>query len=439
LIKRRRFPKIFFGWWTVLGAGFLALWGYAYYAYGISALFKPIASELGFTRAATSVATGIGRLEGGVEGLLAGWITDKFGPRWIVFFGIIIISLSLILMNYINSLWAFYVVWGVMLGLGCNTALSIPLHTAISNWFVKKRGKALSIQSMFSGSSGMIGLPIIAWLIVIRGWRRTCLIGGVIMALIGLPIAWFCLKRHRPEYYGLLPDGTTAEEETAETDQMIDRGVEYAGEVEEVEFTLRQAMRTPAYWLLIAAHAIHGITITGVNIHCIPFLTDIGIDPLVAAGIMTLYVGASVPARLVGGLIADRVRKGHIRFIMAAAYFLQLIGITLFLLNQQSMAMIYVWFILFGIGKGQIAVFAAMVGRYFGRKAYGSIQGSKMMFIAPFSIAAPIYLGWVYDTTGSYITGFVLFTVILALSVVVMSLASPPKPPAQVGDVRKIV
>jgi len=101
--------------------------------------------------------------------------------------------------------------------------------------------------------------------------------------------------------------------------------------------------------------------------------------------------------------------------------------------------MIYVWFILFGVGKGQIAVFAAMVGRYFGRKAYGSIQGSKMMFIAPFSIAAPIYLGWVYDTTNSYITGFVIFAIILALSVVVVSLASPPKPPAQVGDIRKIV
>ncbi len=111
----------------------LALWGFGYNVYGFSALFKPIASELGFSRAATSVAASIGRFEGGIEASITGWITDKFGRRWLVRAGVLLIGVSLILMYFINSIWAFYVIWGVMLGTGQNLALTLPMRTAIAN------------------------------------------------------------------------------------------------------------------------------------------------------------------------------------------------------------------------------------------------------------------------------------------------------------------
>ncbi|MCJ7744443.1 MAG: MFS transporter, partial [Dehalococcoidales bacterium] len=122
--KRIHFPKIFPGWWTVLTGGILALWAYGYQAYGISALFKPISSELGFSRATTSVASSIGRFEGGFEAPITGWVTDRYGPRWVVILGVFLISVGLVLMSYINSLWSFYVAWGVLVGTGANIALS---------------------------------------------------------------------------------------------------------------------------------------------------------------------------------------------------------------------------------------------------------------------------------------------------------------------------
>jgi len=439
LIKRRRFPKIFFGWWTVLTGGFLALWGHGYHSYGFSALFKPIASELGFSRAVTSVAASIGRLEGGFEAPLSGWITDRFGPRWIVISGILIMSASLILMNFIDSLWTFYVVWGVMFGTGFNIAVTLPIDTAISNWFVKKRGAALSIKMVFSGLSGVLVLPLVAWLIATQGWRMTCVIGGLVMGFVGLPLAWFFLKQHRPEYYGLLPDGTTTDEEATDADRMIDRGVEYAAEVQELEFTLRQAMRTPAYWLLIVVHGTHGLAASAINIHCIPFLTDIGIDPLTAAGMMAIMVAASIPARLISGFLADRFSRSHLRFLLGGAYLLQAVGLTIFLLTQTT-AMIYVWFILYGLGMGAAWTLSSPVrARYFGRKAFGSIGGTSMMFLTPIGVAAPIYLGWVYDTTGSYLTGFTLMAGLLVFASVVASFILPPKPPARITDIRKLV
>ena len=439
MIKRRRFPRIFSGWWTVLTSGILMLWGFGYYEYGFSALFKPIALELGFSRAATSAAVGIGTLEGGFQAPLAGWITDRFGPKWIVFLGVFLMGLGLTLMSLIDSLWAYYIVWGVVLGTGANISLMTPLNAAVANWFVKKRGLALSITLVLSGLSGVLVLPLIAWLIVANGWRVTCSIGGLVMWLVGLPLVWFFMKSHRPEYYGLLPDGASVEKEADDARQMIDRGVEYAAEVEEVEFTLRQAMRTPAYWLLILVGAGHGLVGIAFATHSIPFLTDRGIEPLDAATIMAMLVLVSIPARFISGFLSDRIKTQHLRFLMGGAFLLQAVGFVAFLLNQ-TMVMIYAFYVLYGIGMGTVFTLGPIMrGRYFGRKAFGSIIGSSHVFVTPVAVVAPIYAGWIYDTTGSYITAFTLFAGLLTFSAVLMCLTQPPKPPDRVGDIREIV
>lgn len=438
MTKEKESSGIFFGWWTVLASGFLCLWGFGYNAYGISALFKPIASELGFNRANTSIAAGIGRFQGGFEAPIAGWITDRFGPKWIVFIGTLIAAISLLLMYFINSLWSFLLVWGLLFGTGINTALAIPLDTAITNWFVKKRGVALSIKWMFSGISGAIILPMIAWLIPLVGWRNTCVIGGLVMGVIGLPLVLFFLKSNRPEYYGLLPDGAKFEEETSDQDSMINKGIEYAAEVQEVEFTLRQAMKTPAFWWLIVVQAVYGLVAPALNIHCIPFLTDRGISPFTAAILMALMIAASIPARYIGGLFSDRVQIGQMRHVIAGSYVMQAVGMGVYMLHQTE-AMIYVWFILYGFGMGAaLTLNTSIRARYFGRKAFGTIQGMSSLFLTPVGVAAPIYAGWVYDTTGAYTSAFWLFTILLVVSSAILPFVRPPKAPAVITDIRSI-
>ncbi|MFC2071358.1 MFS transporter [Chloroflexota bacterium] len=439
MIKRRRFPKIFFGWWTAMTSGVLMGLGMGFYIPGFSVLFKPVSSELGFTRAVTSVAASIGRFEGGFEAPLTGWVTDRFGPRLIVIAGIFIAGLGMILMNFINSLWAFYLVWGVILGTGVNIGLSIPLDTAISNWFVKKRGVAQSLKWVISGLFVTSLLPIVAWLITIMDWRMTCVIFGLVMWFVALPLAWFSFKKHRPEYYGLLPDGATAEEEVTDTDQMIEKGVKYATEVQEVEFTLRQAMKTPTYWLLIVAQSAHPMALSVISIHTIPFLTDIGIDPIKATAMFSTMFLSSIPLRFVGGFLADRVAKQGLRFLVGGAYLLQAAGFAAIILNQTT-PMIYTWFILYGIGYGVATPLNSLMrARYFGRKAFGSIAGSSRMLMTPVGIAIPVYVGWVYDTTGIYTTTFGLVAVMVTFAAVLMSLTRPPKPPVEITDVHKIM
>ncbi|MFC1977027.1 MFS transporter [Chloroflexota bacterium] len=438
MTKRRRFPRIFFGWWTVLAGGFLALVGHGYYVYGFSALFKPIASELGFSRAVTSVAAGIGRFEGGIEAPASGWLADKIGPRLVILFGISVIGISLILMYYINSLWAFYVVWGVMLGTGLNVALAIPLEKAITNWFVKKRGLAMGVRWSLFASLWL--LPVITWLIVTYGWRMTCVTGGVVMLVVGLPLTWFFIRDQRPEYYGLLPDGATSEAETKEdTGATIGRGAKYAADFQEIEFTLRQAMRTPAYWLLIVVQVLQLAGRNSLIMHQIPLLTDMGLDPTKAANVTLLAGVGGLATRFAVGFMADRVKKQHLRFLYAGAIMLQTIGITIFLLNQ-TLSMVYPLLILHNVGGGvNVVITTIIVSRYFGRKAFGSIRGTSTAVGMPLGILAPIYMGWIYDTTGSYITGFTVFAIAGALGAVLIFLALPPKPPTEVTDIRKFL
>lgn len=438
--KTTRFPRIYFGWWTALAGGVLALWGYGYQAYGISALFKPISSELGFSRTATSVAASIGRFEGGFEAPIVGWMTDRFGPRWIVLCGVFFISVALVLMYFVHSLWSYYLVWGGLLAFSVNIALSIPIDAAISNWFVRKRGVALSIKWAFSGLSGVVALPLIAWLINVQGWRMTCVTGGLVMAAVGLPLAWFFLKQRRPEYYGLLPDGAKmAEDEVADVDQMIERGARYAAEVSEVEFTVKQVFRTRVYWLLIAVNSVNALISPAISIHTIPFLTDLGIDSLVAAGMMSVMLGTSVPARVFGGTIADRLDTGRLRFLLAGAYLLEFAGIGIFLLTR-TVASIYIWYVLWGLGMGTAYVMNPVLrARYFGRKAYGSIQGFNSLILMPVGVIAPIYAGWVYDSTGSYISAFTSFVALLAAAIVLVMFARPPRPPEVITDIRRIM
>jgi len=435
--RKKKSHKIFPGWWTVVASGIAGFWGAGYYHYGFSAFFNSISSELKLNRQSTSYPSSIGRLEGGLEGPLSGWISDRFGPRWIAVFGVFMFGLSLVFMQYVNSMWTLILVWGIMVGTSSNL-YSTPMNVALANWFVKRRGLAMGIKRTLDGLSGVIVLPLLAWLITIRGWRTTCIIGGAVMWLLPLPLVLFGIKRHRPEYYGLYPDGAHSRETADDTSHMIQKGVKYATEVAEVEFTIRQAMKTPTYWLLLLAGACNYLSFPTINIHAVPFLQDRGFDLVDAALTMAIMVAVSIPFRLIGGVLADRVSRSQTRFIMVGAYALQAFGFGVFLVYQ-STATIYMWYILYGLGMGlSYALFAPLRARYFGRKAFGSIHGISEMLMTPVGVAAPIYAGWVYDTTGSYIQAFTLVAILLVVAAVLMAAAIAPKPPARITDVTQL-
>ena len=313
------------------------------------------------------------------------------------------------------------------MGLGNSLALTIAPDKALTDWFVAKRGRAMSIRFVLISVVSAICLPIITWMITTLGWRSSCLLWAGVMG-VTVPFIWVTIKQKRPEYYGLLPDGARIGENTKATQfSSVENVASNGAGFDAWEKTLGEAMKTLAYWMLITADASGMIVFTGFTIHCIPFITDLGIDPTIAGSLMAMMIVFTIPSTLLSGLMADRIREERLRFLLAGAYLSQALGIASFLIYPQAF-MLYPLLILMGFGTGAVRPLLVIIrGRYFGRKAYGSIEGTSMTFQTPFSILAPIYAGWVYDTTGSYMTAFTLFVMLAVFAIIITSLARYPE------------
>jgi cyanate permease len=419
--------KIFYGWWIVLVTSIMTGIGFGFYSYGFGAIFKQLSQELGINRAMTSLAAGIGRLESGVEGPLTGWLVDKFGPKWVIFAGISMTAIGLILMSNIHSIWLYYFAWGVLIAGGINLGITIPIDKLLTTWFLKKRGLALGIKMAFLSLSGVMVIPVVTWLTQSYGWRTTCLIWGAVMSLCLLLVVFF-IKPKGPQHYGILPDGAKVRHNDLTNHMdLAKQGKDYAASVQEQDFTVREAIKTSAFWLILIASMGQSMAQNAIIIHTIPFLTDRGISATTAGFMMSLLVFFTAPARFISGIMADRVGKRALSFLLAGFYFLQCLGITIFLLRPSTIT-IYTFLVLFGFGSGAPGTLGILMrGRFFGPKAFGSITGIGSVITAPVGLIAPIYAGWIFDTTGSYLTAFTTFAILTAIATVLALCIRPPR------------
>jgi sugar phosphate permease len=427
----KKSPKIFFGWWTVLACGIVGFLGFGFGNMAFSVLFKPIATDLNLDRAVTSIASGMQSAISGILGPIGGWASDKYGPRRVLLIGVITLVIGCISMYFVNSLWSLLFAWGILVGAGCFLGVTIIMDRAIVNWFVKKNGMAINIKFAIQSLAGLLLLPVVALLVVNQGWRSTCVIAGIVILVVTIPLIWFFVKPHRPEFYGLTPDGITKPTvEKQPANQKANDNVED----EEVALTLKQTTRTYTYWLILVIQIFSSLGMTMMGAHFVPFLTDRGISTVQAASMMGLLITVSIPARIVAGFLVDRVKIGYLRFLMAAGIFIQAIGVIIFLTNQ-STATIYAWLLLFSLGSGiSSGVSLPMQARYFGRKSFGSIMGLSGALQTPVGLAVPSIVGWVYDTSHSYDTIIVLTAILLCVSGVVACFVRRPGIPARNTD-----
>ncbi len=338
-------------------------------------------------------------------------------------------------MNFVNSVWSYFLVWGFLIGSGLNLGLTVTVDKTVIDWFVRKRGLAQGTKFALIGVGGVVAVPIVTWLVGVYDWRTTCCMWGLVL-LACAPLVLIFVKARGPEHYGLLPDGAQVDSSLlANMDDMIARGTEYAASFEETEYTFRQVWRTHAFWLLVVAFVIQTIVLGGIGIHIVPFLTDMGISETTAGAMMAMQVFFTIPSRFLGGFLADHISKRRLPLVMAFALSLEAIGIGAFLVYR-TIPSVYVFLILRGLSSGASTPFLTVtLGRYFGRRSFGSIFGVLRAFQAPFSFLAPTYAGWVYDTTSSYTTAFTVFAVLIVVASVCLCFVRPTKAPADVSHV----
>jgi len=295
--------------------------------------------------------------------------------------------------------------------------------TALSRWFDRKLSRAMSLLSVGAGVGGFVCAPIAALLIVRYGWRYSFVVMGVVILVVGLPLSR--VIRDSPEEMGLRPDGDPVDEaHSSRGAQGPDHPVELAIGVK--DWTLKQAMASRVYWILVGSFFLSGMAHAVVTVHAVISLTDAGISAESAALGLGSMVLLSVIGRLGFGWMGDFIDK---RYLLIILYFFQGAGIVV-LMYADNLVTVYLVAALFGIGfGGGVPVRPALRAEYFGRAAFAKIGGSMAPLTMMGSVVGPVLAGWAYDRTGSYDWIFILMAVLQILAAVVILFAHPSDPP----------
>lgn len=413
---------LFYGWWIVI-AGSISQ-GYTSGAFwqGFGAFFDPIVEQFGWSRALTSAAVSIQRTESGAISPFIGYFIDRFGPRNVMLFGIVITGAGFIMLSRINSLWQFYVAF-IVITFGLSFGTFLVVTTTVANWFVEKRSRALSITMAGSGLGGML-VPLIVWIIATADWRTGLVVIGIGFWVMGIPVS--LVMRRRPEDHGLLPDGASPD---LREDRESADGAKRAGPVartamsSEARFTTKQALKTLTFWQLAAAMGASQLIISA-SIHHIPAITSFGMSRSTGGWVILGVSLFSVVGRLGSGFGGDYLDK---RKVIAAAFFSQFVGTMIFAFSTNEWHLL--GFVVFwGVGFGaSIPTRFAMIADMFGRRHYGTIMGTMMTVSTVFSVVGPVFVGWMFDVRGSYREPFVLLAFSVLISIPLILTVRPPK------------
>lgn len=413
-----RMPHVFYGWWVVFGSGAIVFIAAGTFFYGFSAIFDPLVDEFGWSHAAVSLGFSMRTEVGGLFAPLVGYMVDRMGPRKLLTAGVIAVGLGFFWLSRIDSLWGFYTAM-IIIALGMGSCGGLVGQVAIANWFERKRGRALAVLAVGPGASGIM-VMVLAWLISLFGWRDALAIMAVVIWATGIPLAM--LVRRRPEDYGLTLDGEPATPLAPAESPTADISAPQAPGAPE-GMTLREALRSRAFWFLALSFAVSWFGTTAIVVHQIPALTEAGFSREVAALMVTLTVVLSLGGRLGFGWLADLRDK---RLVLTGAFLLQALGILVFAFVTAWWQLV-VFLVLYPAGYGgTIPVRPAFQAEYFGRRALGAIMGFTFFVTSMGTVVGPVFVGWMYDISESYRLAFVITSFIsLAAIPLVLSIPRP--------------
>lgn len=408
--------KRFYGWRMVgAGAGIQFLQS-SLLLQSFGAYVAVLRDDLGWSKTQLSIAAALHQLEAAILGPLLGWVIDRFGPQGVIRAGVLLLGVGFMLLSGIESLAAFYGAF-VVIALGSSLCGFFPLNVALIYWFERSRSRALSIIGLGAAFGG-IAVPLVAWSIASFGWRPTAFGSGVLFIVLGWPLAR--VMRGRPHLYGETMDGEPAAAPVAPSSAAQPAAATR-------DFTAREALRTPAFWLLSLGHGFALFVVTAVNVHAITHMKEgMGYPVETAALYILLMTVAQVGGIAAGAAFGDRYDK---RLICAACMVMHMAGL-LALTYATGVPMLVAFAVLHGVAWGLRGPFMqAIRAEYFGVSAIGMILGLSFMIIVVGQIGGPLIAGIMSDLTGNYRAGFTVLALLAGVGSLFFLFAKKPARP----------
>lgn len=396
---------------------------------GFTLYILPIRSELGLGVATISLAEMLGRMEGGILGPLMGYLTDRYGPRVMLAFGGIMSGLGFICLSYTGNLLSFMLVFVGMLSVGFRSGYNNATLPAVNRWFRRKRSLAMSIVAAGNGLGGAALAPLVGLMVFSLGWRTSALLSGLAILAVVVPLSF--LIRSSPESMGQLPDGDQRPAEPVSQGQ----ATPYRHLVE-TDFTAPEAMRTWAYWLLIVATGLRNVVHAGMSFLMAPVVVWFlqgggrGVEaslPMAAYFVGLLSLGTFVMTPVLGWL-GDRVSKPKLSAVCMAVGALSM---TLFLNQSGDIWQLAIGVLLLAVAESANPLNWAIMGDFFGRQAFATLRGWQHLPDQFMSMSTPVWMGWIFDQTGSYYWSLLPLITVYGLSAGVYWFLPRPKIPAR--------
>jgi len=411
----QRLP-VFYGW-IVLAC--LCCAGFARQGPAVATLsifVEPLTREFGWSRTALSGAVSLGGVLAALVAPLVGPVLDRQGSRLVLCAAVLVNGIALMLLSLTGSLLVFYLLFCVA-RMNWAAPFDLGLYGALNNWFVRRRAFASSVATL-AQQVGLVAMPLIAQVAMLdAGWRAGWLAIGATTLVVGFVPTWLLLVR-RPEDLGLAPDGLAARTDGADGA----RAARVAAA--EPAFSRRRALGTGAFWLLLIYTALVFPVQAGVSLHQAPYLIERGIDPTIAATIVSTFSLMSAVATVACGLLPRRV---PIRYPLAAVGAILTLGVVL-MLDIRSAGQGYLAASVFGFAIGAILTLVPVAwADYFGRTHFGAIRGIALSAQVLAQAAGPLLSGALRDITGDYQLALESFAVLAALSVVAALTARQPR------------
>ncbi|HYH29606.1 MAG TPA: MFS transporter [Pseudonocardia sp.] len=387
-----------------------------------------ITADTGWSPGVVALGYAIVQLGNGFLAPLTGWCCDRFGARAVARAGTVVTALGFALAGAATGP-ALLVAGIVVIALGCSAAGVMPLTVAVVQAMPQRRTLALGLLPTGIALGGL-AVPLVAWALDGMGWRAT-FVGVAIVTLVCGLVACAALPADRttpqrlPASGGL--DGPAAIGATEERHAVAGEQVRHGGRAPTGDHDLGSAVRTAAFWLLIAGHAAALVAVSAVNLHLVPLMTHHHGIPLATAGIaVALMSTGQLLGQVVTAVIGDHVDKR----VLAAVCMVVHTGALVALATVSGVALVVLAAIVHGIAWGlRGPVMTALRADYFGVGSFGSIMGWSAGFVSIGLVAGPL-LGSVLAGTNGYPVAFLVLAGITATGTIAFAVVRRPRGPS---------
>jgi MFS family permease len=388
--------------WVIVAAGGLLGCVAVGAMFALPVFLRPISKETGWSITGLSAAMTIGFLALALGSIAWGSLSDRFGPRAIVLAGSVLLAIGLGLASMAPSLLVFQLLFGLMVG-AATAAIFAPMMACVTGWFDTHRSLAVSLVSAGMGMAPVTMSPFAAWLISIYDWRTAFQIIAVFVAVVMIPVS---LLVRRPPALEAAP--AMAGEGAAPQPQM----------------SVRDAVRSPQFLILLATNFFCCATHSGPIIHTVSYAQFCGIAPAYAVTIYSAEGVGGLFGRVVLGLAGDRFGA---KPVLIAGLLVQAVGAGAYMFAP-DLASFYAIALVFGFAYGGVMPLYAVLARdYFGPNIMGAVFGAAAMISSLGMALGPVIGGWIFDTFHDY-RGLYISSLVVGLGAAAIALAFPPQP-----------